>query len=684
MTNLTFGDLFVEHKENDYKSGRKKTKLTVDLSDIGVQWLRQNDDFVKSMSLSFLPMVVPPMDWTIPEGTGGYYDPAINSTYTLVKGRTRQQIAKLSERFPGCFDKVMETINVLQRTPFRINQTVYEAVQWVHANEINLDRSGIPTYTGGWETMLGAEKAQEYFMLKRFLVRSEGRYTEQSREDLLNFIRSFVEGSAEMEEKELWKEWANVRNAVVKHSRGESSKKVLMDNTITDASWFEGEDIYFSYNVDYRGRVYPLAGQFSPQGSDISRGVIEFGAGVDVNVFEDDNAVRQIAIVCANNFGEDKISLDDREAWAEDHSFEMMECARDFKNNQWWMQADKPFLFLQACLEWTKVMDARLGDGQMVSTMPIAFDGSCNGLQHFSAMFKDTSGAEAVNLTQGDVPSDVYQIVANRALEVAKEGKDKLSKFIVEICNKTDGDLFGRKVTKRSVMTLPYGVSQRSSTAYVVDTVDSVLRKHPTGITGTQQKLLRSKMGKLVWSAITDVVSTPVIGKDYFQAVAKELAKWDKDLLWFTPTGFPVVQSLKKRDVKSQVLRVTVNGKEVQRQFPKYTKNIDGAEQANAVSPNFVHSFDSSHLQSSITEASYEGMTNFLVIHDSFSTDCQSAGRFNHIIREQFVEMYDTHDHLNKFHDLCQERLGFPMMTTRMQQGDFDVTNVLESDYFFA
>ena len=215
----------------------------------------------------------------------------------------------------------------------------------------------------------------------------------------------------------------------------------------------------------------------APQGSDISRGMLEFANGVTVDPKFDTDAIRQIAIVIANNFGEDKISLDDREMWTNFNTDAILECADDFENNRWWMEADKPFLFLQGCLEWKKFIDAKSSGERFISTLPINFDGSCNGIQHYSALFLDPVGAEAVNLVDSEVPADVYQEVADKALVLAKESKGKTEAKIVEINEELEGKLFGRKVTKRSVMTLPYGVSKRSSNAYVYEEVDVLLRQ---------------------------------------------------------------------------------------------------------------------------------------------------------------------------------------------------------------
>jgi DNA-directed RNA polymerase len=56
-----------------------------------------------------------------------------------------------------------------------------------------------------------------------------------------------------------------------------------------------------------------------------------------------------------------------------------------------------------------------------VSGLPVAQDGSCNGLQHFSALLRDEIGGKAVNLIPGDVPEDVYQRIADKVLSKLEE-----------------------------------------------------------------------------------------------------------------------------------------------------------------------------------------------------------------------------------------------------------------------
>lgn len=48
---------------------------------------------------------------------------------------------------------------------------------------------------------------------------------------------------------------------------------------------------------------------------------------------------------------------------------------------------------------------------EFVSNLPVHQDGSCNGLQHYAALGKDTAGAKAVNLMDSAFPQDVYSDV---------------------------------------------------------------------------------------------------------------------------------------------------------------------------------------------------------------------------------------------------------------------------------
>lgn len=85
-------------------------------------------------------------------------------------------------------------------------------------------------------------------------------------------------------------------------------------------------------------------------------------------------------------------------------------------------------------------------------------DGSCNGLQHYAALARDQSGAEAVNLVSSPAPADVYSTVARvmsaRISKHAAEGRSEAVKFL-----QRNGGSVDRKLVKQTVMTSVYGVT---------------------------------------------------------------------------------------------------------------------------------------------------------------------------------------------------------------------------------
>ena len=674
---IRFSDIFREYDERNYTSKHKQR--FIDLTNIGREWLSENETFLAENSLSFLPMVVPPMPWRSVT-KGGYWDESINSKYHILKGVSKKKVKEMQYEHPEGFDVLIEVLNELQAVGFTVNDHILEAVKYVNDNNISIGGGGVPSYQGGWEAQLG-DKAQDLFDTRKMLMRGEDdRLTEESRLQLEEFVKSVIEGSETLTDAELWKEWRKICKKSQDHTRAEKSKVLLIDNVIRDAQMFAdaGTPIYFVYNADYRGRIYPLSTQFSPQGTDVSKGLLNFAEPCWVDT---DEAVDQIAYVIANNYGEDKLSIADRIQWTHDHTEEILACALDYKSTDFWLKADKPFMFLNGCLEWAKVVGASMSEeGGFWSTLPIAFDGSCNGIQNFSAMFLDESGAIATNLVDSDTPNDIYKDVAEKALESVMSRTNNLDELVERLNDESEGKLFGRKTAKRSVMTLPYGVSKRSSNAYVYEIVDEVLKG--STVTAAQLKKVRTRVGNTIWDSIGKVVGAPVVGKEYLQQIAAELAESSLPVTWVTPTGFPIRQEIKKSVPK--MIEVKIDGERVQRTIPRYVQELNGADQANAVSPNFIHSFDSAHLQLTVKAAAAEGMTNFLVVHDSFATDANSAARFNEVIREEFVKMYLGKDHLNAFHDKVEEKLGHESAVERMVQGDFDMNHVLKATYFFS
>ena len=465
--------------------------------------------------------------------------------------------------------------------------------------------------------------------------------------------------------------------------------------------------IYFPYQLDFRGRLYAAPQLLNPQGSDSAKGLLTFAVGKPI---ESQEAADWLAIHVANTAGHDKLSFEDRIKWTEDNTPMIRAIADDpIEYRKLWTEADSPFCFLAACFEWTEFK--RQGFGYM-SSLPIAQDGTCSGLQHYFAMLRDSVGGSAVNLVPADKPQDIYRVVAEKVIEVLESYTPEnvpMEDYILAQ-EWLSSNLINRKITKRAVMTLPYGSTLYTAKEYIRDYVEEVREKNPELVPWALQHEVMTReeynrtayeegvgaatittptgkacswLGKIVWDCIHSTVIAASEAMAWLQKTADVVAgDAGKPLSWITPTGFIVLQ----RYVQMHARRLTteLSGDLVFRHTPgcsnktaletfcggdtdgkiktsvkltllEETDQLDPKGQRQGVAPNFVHSMDASALVFAVIEANRKyGIEHFALIHDSFGAHAGGKGqgdsaRLAKAIRDSFVRMYEKHDVLASF-----------------------------------
>src|SRR5690606_39578489 len=118
--------------------------------------------------------------------------------------------------------------------------------------------------------------------------------------------------------------------------------------------------------------------------------------------------------------GQGRQSFEDRFAWTQANEQLLRQIAGDplGSRKEWEAAADQLWLGLAAAKEWTAYRDqVRV----YVTHLPCFIDGTCNGLQHFSALAGDPKLAALVNVVPSDTPQDIYQAVADRASAILAE-----------------------------------------------------------------------------------------------------------------------------------------------------------------------------------------------------------------------------------------------------------------------
>lgn len=427
--------------------------------------------------------------------------------------------------------------------------------------------------------------------------------------------------------------------------------------------------IYFVYFADSRGRLYPLTYGLNPQGSDLSKSLIHFAEGKPL---PDATAVRWFKVQGANKWGFDKATLDDRAEWVNERRDLILSFAADPVNNNGWKEAGDPLQFLAWCFEYEQY---HYSPETFKSHLPISMDGSCNGLQNLSAMFRDEVGGKATNLTDNKVMEDIYANVAKaaeirlRAMELDPEDSMLRDQWLAHGIS--------RKAVKRSVMTTPYGVTERTATEYVVD---DYLRENlgPTFDPAHYRKAARLLMSA-VWPAIGDVVVKGREAMDWLKKSARVIMKdkqyAEETINWQTPSGFPACQDY----VLAEMHRINtwLHGP-VKIRVLSETDEPDAARHASGLAPNFVHSLDAAHLHLTTADARRQGIDALAMIHDDYGTHAADAQKLFDTIRKQFVAMYLAFDPPVAFAE------KYPTVPTPPSKGSLDIMEVLESDFFFS
>lgn len=619
-----------------------------------IEWIEKKNGATAMLRPVYEPMVVIPRDWTNPFN-GGYLSSNIKPL-KMVKTKNRAYLEELTHTDMPI---VYEAVNALQRTAWQINSQVLAVMNtlWENGSELG----GLPPRDG---LPLPAKPA-------------------------------------DIEENEDARRQYRVEAARVHLQNLQSTGHRIGFNIALDIAkrYEDFRKIYFPYHLDFRGRIYAVP-HLNPQGSDVQKALLRFAKGKPLG----DEGWKWLAIHGANIAGYDKVSLEARVEWVLDNEEEICAIAENPYDNRGWcgsignVEVDKPWQFLAFCVEWAGY--CKYG-ATYVSKLPIAIDGSCSGIQHFSAMLRDEIGGTAVNLVPAELPQDVYGMVAKQVIEQAQE--DAISGTEDELQHTDEGVAyvkrgtkelskqwltFGitRKTTKRSVMTLAYGSREYGFREQLMEDIirpaQASGNKFPFDGDGYQAA---QYMAKSIWVAVNKVLVKAGEAMRWLQTAASLAANEGLPVRWTTPVGFPVMQAY--ADMETRRVKTAINGKLVYFRVNQETDKLDRRKQSAGIAPNYVHSCDAAHLMLTVVRAQQAGIRSFACIHDSFGCPAGDVENLYRIVREAFFEMYDTVDVLGSFRDEITQQLSdagkckLPPLPT---SGTLDMSKIIESRYCFA
>lgn len=627
------------------KNKRKEWRL--ELTDKASDWLERQHARCELLDPIPMPMVVQPLPWTTPHD-GGYLAPPPGNT--IIRHHTKPYLEELvSAEMP----LVYRAINSIQATAWKINRPILQAMRQV--------------WEGGGS--LGNLPAREDEPLPA--KPADFEHDEQA--------------------LQAWKRLAAPVHAA--NARQKGKRLSLMQKLWVAEKLAEFPQIYFPHNMDFRGRVYPIpAGGPSPQGDDVAKALLTFAKGQPLG----SGGARWLAIHLANLFGIDKVSFEDRVRWVEENEAAIIDSAAEPLDGQrFWTTADKPWQALAACFEWAGY---KAQGESFCSHLPIALDGSNSGLQHFTALLRDPQAAPHVNLVDGSVPGDLYAVIAAKAQELTNRSDDPQAK-------PWKGDRITRKIAKGPCMTYAYSATRHGMAQQIEDILNDLddearRRGRQPHLGGADNNQAAFWLAGVIHQLVGKEVPSAKRAMDWLRNVMGLVNKADLPLWWTTPVDLPVLQRYPK--VNSRSVEVHFQGRKMQLLVAGAggdTTLIDYLEDTgdawndayaarSGIAPNFIHSLDAAHLMKVANACAERGIDSLAVIHDSFGTHAARTDELAEILRQTFIDLYQSNplaafrasvaEQLNDYPDLLKQ------IPTLPDQGDFDLSTILQARYMFA
>ncbi|CAI3971398.1 RNA polymerase [Variovorax phage VAC_51] len=537
--------------------------------------------------------------------------------------RQRVREAFTAEKMPMVF----ECANFLQSQAFEIHMPTFNAVQraWVTGGGI----MGLP---------LQAKPAKPAFPFPDTWIKEDA-----TPEELAGFVA--------------WKRAATDYYTNLKEWRGH----VQEFGGFIKLARRAGERLWFPVMMDTRGRWY-YNGTPNPQGSDMAKAALHFAEKKPLGA----RGLFWLKVHIANSLGYDKTRMADRAAYV-DGIWDRLEGALDAPedNAEVW-GADAPWCAFSAAWELREAL--RSPHPELYETgLPIHMDATCSGLQHFSAILRDTQGGMYVNLydSGGAEKQDIYRKVASVAMTAISTAVESLARSFWSEAGIT------RKQAKKPVMTYVYGATLRGTAEFLE--AEALAGREDSKERGERNVDIANVGAKALFAGIEATVPAAAEAMRWLKEVCRTVPK-NTRMEWTTPTGFRVQHDYQK----VEEVRVRINSCGVNRiMFHEKLDECNPSQMQNAIAPNFIHGMDAAHATLTALMMKHKGYA-FVSIHDSFGTHPCHVDDMHIIIREEFVDMYEKRDVLL---DFLWEVGGTGEVPKR---GNLDLSKIKRSEFFFS
>lgn len=614
--------------------------------------------FFGSLVTYYYPFIYPPKDWTSLQGSGGYYIQQPNIPF--IKHRTKKDKYIIEAEKPD-LDRLMSVVNNIQQTSYRINKKVLETIQTIIKYNLVDHRS-----TNSNPILYGGIPYMETLNIHELVPKGDyGKIQKDGKFEKL-------------EDKIAWLKAMDAQDTKIR--RIESKRLSYKLALITADKFKDYEKLYFSYNLDFRSRLYPIQQYLNPQLSSNIKALLEFREGQKLN----SEGVYWLKVHGANCYGYDKLIYEERIQEIDKKEEEIKRIAQDpISNIKLWYKADSPLLYLAFCFSYA----LWLSNNDALIHTPVQIDATCSGIQIYSGLLKDYKGALAVNVIMDDNKvNDIYKEVAELVTHYlknndypttitykTKDGVEHTKNTLIEaqsIKNNID-----RSLTKRNVMTQPYSVTKRGMYEQVYDLLSDYEDNNKVFWKG-EKWIVATLLAKLNDRAIGEIVKGARRGQIFLKQVLKEALKTTDEAFWYSPIyNFPIIQRIKRE--RKQRLRTPLGSLVLYHPTDKthYLKMLNG------IAPNYIHSLDATLLYRTVERCVDRGIKSFWLIHDSYGVLPNDIPILNEEVREAYIEIFEDNPLADWVAQILPDRMD---VLDKVMVDDLDISKVRNSRYFFS
>lgn len=686
---INHSGLFVVEKDNDWKNGKFVTPHIFTLTDETVDAISKDDAVLQGINPRYKVMFDKPSPVGGKYGTSGYKSHAVRNTIKPIKRmQTEQKKAYETATLKGTMYSFEKGQNFIQSVPYAINTWIWEVISEDVQN--------------------GRTAGDNCPATKRLEKPTEKEYSIE-----------IGAGGAELDKDQKLSYYIHC-NGIEKFNRAVKSNKsvwALDKKAVVEILEHEENKFYLPIQPCYRSRVYNLP-HLNHQREDRVRAVFNFYERKPLGEFGLFNLMVHIANCGSFKVGTaqhkvDKLLDKAKCQWVYDNFSKIEACVQKPFENEWWREADKPYMFLAACHEFIQAFYNPVGMEHFKSGLPCTLDSSSSGVQLYACMLRSTEDANLSNLIYEEgqtVANDVYGVVAKLCTKYAKEDVDEfldledtdsedyrkaqLAKLILD---------FGidRKLVKRPTMTRLYTATLYGFTEQIMDDTmtpifNEVLQKkreeHPFKDKKTSFDAARL-IARYIWRAIEETLPAPTIAMGILEELAGVMAAENKPVIYTTPTGFPFINET-YRETTSQISLALTDAKiEDVRVKPSITTthegSIDRAKAKSKICPNFIHSLDASLLilaANKIEDGNY-GITALSTNHDAFSTHASDFLQLKMVLQHTMIEMFENNNPLQDILDENKAISENPHLIPEIPEdliGDFNLNEIAKAPFAFS